>query len=316
MNKTIKTALCVAAAMLATGVKGETAMKTARLIYPQWQGARMQDGWIPEVKDLKDASRGYILGSQILELLAPKNDAHRTLTVPVATDYGERTVTDGVTDRDTIAAQTRAAVAMLKAENPDRIITLGGECSVSVPPFTYLAGKYAGDVAVLWIDAHPDITLPGDVYPAYHAMAVTALMGKGDKKILGLLPATIPPERILFVGLRDWERQQIVDRQKEYGMKHLGVADVRDASQEILDWIRATGAKHVLIHFDLDVLDPAEIIPAVGVVKDGLKMAEVVRIINDVSAAHDVAALTVAEPMPRTAINIRNMLNGIKVFKE
>ena len=316
MNKTIKTALCVAAAMLATGVKGETAMKTVRLIYPQWQGARMQDGWIPEVKDLKDASRGYILGSQILELLAPKNDAHRTLTVPVATDYGERTVTDGVTDRDTIATQTRAAVAMLEAENPDRIITLGGECSVSVPPFTYLAGKYAGDVAVLWIDAHPDITLPGDVYPAYHAMAVTALMGKGDKKILGLLPATIPPERILFVGLRDWERQQIIDRQKEYGMKHLGVADVRDSSQGILDWIKATGARHVLIHFDLDVLDPAEIIPAVGVCKDGLKMAEVVLIINDVSAAHDVAALTVAEPMPRTAINIRNMLHDIKLFKE
>lgn len=316
MDKTIKTTLCVAAAMLATGVKGETAMKTARLIYPQWQGARMQDGWIPEVKDLKDASRGYILGSRILELLAPKNDAHRTLTVPVATEYGAREIADGVTDRDTIAAQTRAAVAMLKAENPGRVITLGGECSVSVPPFTYLAEKYGGDVAVLWIDAHPDITLPGDVYPAYHAMAVTALMGKGDGKILGELPATIPPERILFVGLRDWERQQIVDRQKEYGMKHLGVADVRDSSQGILDWIKATGAKHILVHFDLDVLDPAEIIPAVGVVKDGLKMAEVVRIINDVSAAHDVAALTVAEPMPRTAINIRNMLHGIKLFKE
>ena len=317
MNRTITTALCIAAAILATaGAKGESAMKTTRLIYPQWQGARMQDGWIPEVKDLKDASRGYILGSQILEILAPKNDAHRTLTVPVATDCGERTITDGVTDRDTIAAQTAAAVSMLQAEKPDRVITLGGECSVSVPPFTYLAGKYGGDVAVLWIDAHPDITLPGDVYPAYHAMAVTALMGKGDKKILSRLPATIPPERILFVGLRDWEREQIVQRQKDYGMKHLGVADVRDSSQKIIDWIKATGAKHILVHFDLDVLDPAEIIPAVGVVKDGLKMAEVVRIINDVSSAHDVAALTVAEPLPRTAINLRNMLHGIKLFSE
>ena len=56
MDKTIKTTLCVAAAMLATGVKGETAMKTARLIYPQWQGARMQDGWIPEVKDMKECA--------------------------------------------------------------------------------------------------------------------------------------------------------------------------------------------------------------------------------------------------------------------
>ena len=315
MNKTIKTAFCVAAAMLATGVKGETAMKTARLIYPQWQGASIAQ-WIPEVKNPDDAARGYYLGAELLDFLAPKNPSHKTLTVPVSLEVGDRKPQDGVIDRDTIAAQTRAAVAMLKAENADRIVTLGGECSVSVAPFCWLAGKHAGDVAVLWIDAHPDITLPGDVYPAYHAMAVTAMMGKGDGKILGELPATIPPERILFVGLRDWERQQIIDRQKEYGMKHLGVADVRDSSQGILDWIKATGAKHVLIHFDMDVLDPAEIIPAVGVCKDGLKMAEVVRIINDVSAAHDVAALTVAEPMPRTAINIRNMLHGINLFKE
>ena len=303
------------ATMAAMAGGTETAKKTVRLVYPQWQGASIAQ-WIPEVKNPDDAARGYYLGAELLDFLAPRNPSHKTLTVPVSLEVGDRKPQDGVIDRDTIAAQTRAAVAMLKAENADRIVTLGGECSVSVAPFCWLAEKYAGDVAVLWIDAHPDITLPGDVYPAYHAMAVTALMGKGDKKILGELPATIPPERILFVGLRDWERQQILDRQKEYGMKHLGVADVRDSSQGILDWIKRAGARHVFIHFDMDVLDPAEIIPAVGVCKDGLKMAEVVRIINDVSATHDVAALTVAEPMPRTGINIRNMLNGIKVFKE
>ena len=171
MNKLAIGGIAIMATMAT--MAADAATKTARLVYPQWQGARMQDGWIPEVKDLKDASRGYMLGSQILELLAPKNTSHKTLTVPVATDYGAREIVDGVTDRDTIAAQTRAAVAMLKAENPGRVITLGGECSVSVPPFTYLAEKYGGDVAVLWIDAHPDITLPGDVYPAYLTSAST-----------------------------------------------------------------------------------------------------------------------------------------------
>lgn len=39
----------------------------------------------------------------------------------------------------------------------------------------------------------------------------------------------------------------------------------------------------VLIHFDMDVLDPAEIIAAVGVVPDGMKLAEVVRVINDIA---------------------------------
>ena len=290
-------------------------MKTIRLIYPQWQGADISQ-WIPEVKNPDDASRGYYLGAQLLDFLAPQNESQKTVVVPVSLEVGDRTPQDGVIDRDIIAEQSAAAVSILNDEQPSRIITLGGECSVSVVPFTWLAKKYDGDVAVLWIDAHPDITLPGDVYPAYHAMAVTAIIGKGDGKILATLPTSIPADRILFVGLRDWERQQIVDRQQEYGMKHLTVEQVRENSDLVLQWIAATGAKHVLIHFDMDVLDPAEIIPAVGVVADGLKMAEVVRIINDVHASSDIAALTVAEPMPRTAINIRNMLGGIKLFED
>ena len=300
--------------LAALSVNAQT-MKTIRMIYPQWQGASISQ-WITEVKNPDDASRGYYLGAQLLDFLAPKNASQKTITVPVSQEIGERTPQDGVIDRDIIAKQTETAVSMLDVEQPDRIITLGGECSVSVVPFTWLARKYDGDVAVLWIDAHPDITLPGDVYPAYHAMAVTAMMGKGDGQILSKLPARIPADRILFVGLRDWERQQIINRQQEYGMKHLTVADVQQSSDKILSWLRQMGAKHVLIHFDMDVLDPAEIIPAVGVVKDGLKMAEVVRIINDVAASTDVKALTVAEAMPRTAINIRNMLGGIKMFGE
>lgn len=300
--------------MAALSLNAQT-MKTIRMIYPQWQGGSIS-AWIPEVKNPDDASRGYYLGAQLLDFLAPKNPQQKTITVPVSQEVGDRTPVEGVIDRDVIAKQTKTAVAMLDVEQPERIITLGGECSVSVVPFTWLAKKYEGDVAVLWIDAHPDITLPGDVYPAYHAMAVTAMLGKGNKKILSELPAQIPANRILLVGLRDWERQQIVDRQKELGLKHVGVEDVQQSSEKILSWIKATGAKHVLIHFDMDVLDPAEIIPAVGVVKNGLKMAEVLRIINDVTTAYNVDALTVAEPMPRIAINIKNMLGGIKLFGE
>jgi len=311
MKKIIFTTAFILAAL---SINAQT-MKTIRMIYPQWQGASIS-AWIPEVKNPDDASRGYYLGAQLLDFLAPKNPQQKTITVPVSQEVGDRTPVEGVIDRDVIAKQTKTAVAMLDVEQPERIITLGGECSVSVVPFTWLAKKYEGDVAVLWIDAHPDITLPGDVYSGYHAMAVTAMLGKGNKTILSELPAQIPANRILLVGLRDWERQQIIDRQKELGLKHVGVEDVQQSSEKILSWIKATGAKHVLIHFDMDVLDPAEIIPAVGVSKNGLKMAEVVRIINDVTATYGVNALTVAEPMPRTAINIKNMLGGIKLFGE
>ena len=180
----------------------KTHTSTIRLIYPQWQGGNVA-AMVPEVKDPDDAARGYYLGAQLLDFLAPCG-GQETLTVPVSTQIGERRVTDGVLDRDVILRQTKAALEMLRASDPGRIVTLGGDCSVSVVPFTYLAAKYGGDVAMVWIDAHPDITLPGDPYPGYHAMAVTACMGHGDANRGGtarrIRPVEDPVRRVAQLG--------------------------------------------------------------------------------------------------------------------
>lgn len=311
---------CVAAAATTAIANPQTAtdmnnQKDIRLIYPQWQGGEIAR-WITEVEKPEDAARGYYLGALLLDFLAPDN-GQPTFTVPVSTEYRAREAVDGVYDRDIIASQTRAALDILDIENPDRIVVLGGECSVSVAPFTWLAAKYGSDdVAMIWIDAHPDITLPADnTYPGYHAMAVTASMGMGDKKITGMLPAKLDASRILFVGLRDWERDEIKARQQELGIPHLTAQQVRDNSDAVIKWLRSTGASKAVIHFDMDVLDPNEIIAAVGVVPDGMKISEVVRVINDVASASELVGLTVAEPMPRTAIRIRNMLNELPLLK-
>ena len=222
----------------------ENQTKTIRLVYPQWQGGNIAH-WITEVKDPEQASRGYYLGAQLLNFLAPDN-GQATYTVPIATDIVERKVTDGVMDKDAIIAQTKAALDILNVQKPDKIVTLGGECSASVVPFTYLSKKHKDDVAMVWIDAHPDITLPGDVYPAYHAMAVTACMGLGDKQIVSELPAKIAPSKILFVGLRDWERDEIKERQKQYGIKHLTPEDVRNNSSAVLEWLKGTGMAEIM----------------------------------------------------------------------
>ena len=226
--------------------------KTIRLVYPQWQGGDIAH-WITEVKDPEQASRGYYLGAQLLNFLAP-DSGQETYTVPVATDKIERKVTDGVLDKEALIAQTRAALDILKITHPDKIVTLGGECSASVVPFTYLADKYKDDVAMIWIDAHPDITLPGDTYAGYHTMAVTACMGLGDKQLVSELPMKIVPSKILFVGLRDWERDEIKARQEQYGIKHLTPEDVRENSDAVRQWLQSCGASKVVIHFDMDVL--------------------------------------------------------------
>lgn len=292
----------------------EKKSSTIRLIYPQWQGARVADQ-ITELKDNpEDASRGYYLGAQLLNFLAP-DTGQETLTVPISTEVTDREITDGVTDRDIILRQTKTALEMLRTTNPDKIVTLGGECSVSVVPFTYLADKYKNDVAMIWIDAHPDITLPGDVYSGYHAMAVTACMGYGEKQIISSLPAKMEASKILFVGLRNWERDEIKVRQKQYGIKDITGEEVAENSDAIRVWLKSCGASKVMIHFDMDVLDPAEIIAAVGTDPNGMKMEQVIRVINDIAAEKEIVGLTVAEAMPRTAIRIKNMLNQLPLLK-
>lgn len=69
------------------------------------------------------------------------------------------------------------------------------------------------------------------------------------------------------------------------------------------------------VHFDMDVLDPAEIIAAAGVVPGGMKIDEVVRVIGDIAAATDLVGLTVAEPVPRVAVRLRNMLGRLPLMK-
>ena len=285
-------------------------LKTVRLVYPQWQGGNIVR-IMPELEP-DDASKGYILGSYLLEFLAPKTQS-QTIRVPVSENIN-REEENGILGYKPILDQTKEALKLLNETNPDKIITLGGECSVSVVPFTYLAAKCKNDIAMIWIDAHPDITLPEDkTYNGYHAMAAAAIMGKGDNGIISELPGKINTDKILFVGLRDWERQQIKNRQEEYGIKHLAPQEAD--SSKILDWIKSTGAKHVVIHFDLDVLDPEEIIPAVGIVPNGMKIEQVTKIINDISKEYDVSGLTIAEPMPRIAIKLKNMLNQIEIIK-
>ena len=289
-------------------------MKTIRLIYPQWQGAKITH-LVPELKDTPaDASRGYYLGAQLLNYLAPNTD-QETFTVPVSMEITDREITDGVTDRDALLKQTKVALEMLNAINPDRIVTLGGECSVSVVPFTYLANKYKNDVAMIWIDAHPDITLPGDIYSGYHAMAVTACMGYGEKQIISALPTKIDASKILFVGIRNWERDEIKVRQKQYGIKDIPGEEVAENSNAILNWLKSCGASKVVIHFDMDVLDPAEIVAAVGTDPNGMKIAQVIRVINDIANEKELVGLTVAEAMPRTAIRIKNMLEQLPLLK-
>lgn len=180
-------------------------------------------------------------------------------------------------------------------------------------PFTYLANKYKDDVAIVWIDAHKDLNLQGDSYEGYHAMALAACFGLIDTDgIARILPAHFNPKDSIIVGLRDFEGKK--ERLEEMGVKTLSPEESRDF-KKLLEWLKSRGKSKVVVHFDLDVLDPSELIMAVGVVENGLKIAEVVNLINAINTNYDLVGLTIAEHMPRVAIKLRNMMRELPLFE-
>lgn len=285
-------------------------MNTLRLLYPQWQGGDIA-ALVPELSK-EDSSLGYYLGAELLEFLAPKNVTSKTAKVPISLEYN-RESKNGILNYDEIVAQSKAALEILNAHKPDKILTLGGECSVSIVPFSYLAHKYSGDVAIVWIDAHKDLNLQGDSYEGYHAMALAACFGLIDTEgIAKILPAHFSPKDSILVGVRDFEGKK--ERCEEIGVKVLSPEEARD-STKLLEWLKSRGKSKVVVHFDLDVLDPSELVMAVGVVENGLKIAEVVNLINAINTNYDLVGLSIAEHMPRVAIKLRNMMRELPLFE-
>lgn len=97
------------------------------------------------------------------------------------------------------------------------------------------------------------------------------------------------------------------------GVEH--VEDLNVSPSAVKSWPDASGVSKVLIHFDTDVSDPAEIIAAVGTDPNGMNIDEVVSLIGEIASEKELVGLTVAEPMPRTAIRIKNMLSRLPLLR-
>src|SRR5215218_2254450 len=180
-----------------------------RLLWPQWQGAGTSsvEAFASEFP-LDVARRGYAVGTAVLEAVLPPHEGP-TVTAPVAMSDDGLEERDGVEAKAVILEQLARALEVIGRHDPARILTVGGECSVSVAPFSELARRYGDDLAIVWIDSHPDVGTPASHYPGFHAMAVAALTGHGDPQVQELLPAIVSADRVALVGLHAWANDDI-----------------------------------------------------------------------------------------------------------
>lgn len=287
--------------------------RTLRLVWPQWQGAGRGNvaELLPELP-LAQARRGYAVGARVLQAILPEH-VGPTEIVPVDMSDPDEGSTNGVESRATVLDSLTAAQQALTRHEFDRILTLGGECSVSVAPFAALADKYREDLAVIWVDSHPDVGTPSSDYDGYHAMALSVLLGHGDQQIIDTLPATLSAERVALAGLHAWtedDHPNIAD----WGLTTFTPDDLRSTSESLLIWLASTGATKVAVHFDVDAVDSDEVVLGLGKEPGGLTLEQVHRVITDISTAADVVGLTIAEFIPRDVLVIQGLLEGMPLI--
>jgi arginase len=284
-----------------------------RLLWPQWQGAGTSsvEAFASEFP-LDVARRGYAVGTAVLEAVLPPHDGP-TVRAPVAMSDDGLEQRDGVEAKAVVLEQLARALEVVRRHDPARILTVGGECSVSVAPFSELARRYGEDLAVVWIDAHPDVGTPESEYPGYHAMAVATLIGHGDPEVQELLPATVSPDRVALVGLHSWTADDFPNI-AEWGIRSFGPEELRQSTRPLLEWIAATGCSRVAVHFDVDAVDSNEIVLGLGVEPGGLTSTEVRRIVADVAGAVEVVGFTLAEFIPRQVMHLRQIVESFPLI--
>ncbi|MDF0514747.1 arginase family protein [Agromyces sp. H3Y2-19a] len=226
-----------------------------------------------------------------------------TVTVDVPVEAGESLGT-GVRRYSTIR-RVRDAAAEALALVPDWALTIGGDCGTSLAAVAHAVERTGGDLAVLWLDAHPDLNTPeSSPSGGFGGMALRAITGEGADG-LALDEATrVPPARLVLGGVRaiDDEERRFID---EHEIPVLTVEDLSDPTV-VIGELEATGASHVFVHVDLDVLDPSALAGLSYPMPFGVGAAELATLLREVAGRFPLAGAAIAgftPASPETAVD-------------
>ena len=283
-------------------------MKTIRLLYPDHTSGGIDT---------------YYFGSNLLQYILPSNSNQPLIKVDIIPPNDqEKKVTNGISAEDEVLHGIKDAQNKIESEKPDRIITIGGNCMVSLVPFDYLHGIYK-NTGIIWIDAHPDVSTPKDGYPQAHAMVLGSLLGHGAPQISEQMKnPKFKPDELLYIGL-----QPLHDYQEKF-LKDVGVNfKIQDKEflndEEIETFFKRF--EHILIHLDIDVLDEhffhSTYFANPNLVGDGatggkMKMEKLAEILKLITNNTNVVGFTIAEYLPFDEHKLHKMFSEIKLFTE
>lgn len=280
-----------------------------RLIFPQWQGGN---------------NPSYYIGAQLLSWLSPPSKGPvEEVPVPQPT-VNSLQEEDGMVGRAVLVEMLSKARQLIEKHSPESIVVLGGDCLVSLAPFSWLLERYEDKLGILWIDSHPDVMTTKQFKNA-HAHVLGALMGNGDKDLIQTVKRTVTAQKIMIAGIHNllpYEQKFI----SEHQIQTCSPEEVKMSAGLVTDWIKNAGIEYLAIHLDLDVLDPNLFRSVLfaqpgrgehdyGDVAEGkLNIVDVIKLINQATSEAIPVGLTIAEHLPWDAISLKDMLSELPLL--
>lgn len=250
------------------------------LVFPQWQGA----GNVPGLRESALAIADAIPWSR------------RRLEVPVEPGHPlsrER----GIDGRAELLVQLTRARELLEAEQPERVLAVGGDCGIEVALISYLLNRYDGDLAVLWVDAHPDLNTP-ETSPSgtFHGMVLRVLLGEGDPEFTALVDRPLRAEQIVLAGTRSFDPPELATIER-YGLRLFSSATLVLQARELVRSIGHAGRRRVYVHLDLDVCEPTEVASVACPVPGGVPTSILIGLLDALAVEVDIVGAGVTEAL-------------------
>lgn len=277
--------------------------RTLRLSFPQWQGGDIT---------------GYRLGAMVLNQLIPAPGHMMSEAVAVPVVPTGRTGLLGSDEEhltssyDQVHAQLQQAVNIIDRADPERILTIGGDCAVSIAPFAWLASKYP-EFGVVWVDAHPDMWAAGE-QPHANARAASILSGQDATDLSMLLPTTVDADKFVWVGTRAEVVPQLVDLDRVWSNR-VRVDEVETSPRTVVDRLRRKGVRQIAVHFDLDVLDADEFHGVAVGEEGGMTWRGIAALLQALDDEFQLVGLTIAEHIPEGLETLRDIVSSTSLIR-
>lgn len=174
-----------------------------------------------------------------------------------------------------------------------KILSLGGDHSVSFPIIKAFANKYNG-LNILHLDAHADLYDDFDNNPYSHASPFARLMETGEINSL------------TQVGIRTFNTHQ-KEQANKFGVN---VVEMKDFNFDFLQQLQAP----LYVSLDLDVLDPA-FAPGISHHEPGgMNTRDLITIIQGINV--EIVGADIVEYNPVRDVNNMTAMVGYKMMKE